>query len=137
MILLESARQQTEGMQSLALDTGGIFFNNNNDLDAGFRKVAGIPAAYYLLAFSPQNLKFDGRFHPIQVKLVTLKGLTVQARRGYFAPKKPADATEQEKEEIREARLLPGRDPRTPHRRSHPIFHEGRVRRAHYRPDAY
>ncbi len=90
-------------MQSLALDTGGVFFNNNNDLDAGFRKVAGIPTAYYLLAFSPQNLKFDGRFHPIQVKLVTLKGLTVQARRGYFAPKKPADATEQEKDEIREA----------------------------------
>ncbi len=101
--ILDSARQQTEGMQSLALDTGGVFFNNNNDLDAGFRKVAGIPTAYYLLAFSPQNLKFDGRFHPIQVKLVTLKGLTVQARRGYFAPKKPADATEQEKDEIREA----------------------------------
>jgi len=101
--ILESAREQTEGMQALALDTGGVFFNNSNDLDAGFRKVAGIPAPYYLLAFSPQNLKFDGRFHPIQVKLVTGKGLTVQARRGYFAPKKPTDSTEQEKEEIREA----------------------------------
>ena len=103
MMILESARQQTEGMHALALDTGGIFFNNSNDLDAGFRKVAGAPSAYYLLAFSPQNMKFDGRFHPILVKLVTLKGLTVQARRGYFSPKKPTDATEQEKEEIREA----------------------------------
>ena len=101
--LLDSARQQTEGMRSLALDTGGVFFNNSNDLDAGFQKVAGVPAAYYLLAFSPQNMKFDGRFHPIQVKLVALKGLTLQARRGYFAPRKPADATEQEKDEIREA----------------------------------
>jgi VWFA-related protein len=103
LILLESARRQTDGMQDLARDTGGIFFNNNNDLDAGFRKAAGLPSAYYLLAFSPQNLKLDGNFHPIQVKLVALKGLSVQARRGYFAPKKPADPTEQEKEEIREA----------------------------------
>ena len=103
LMILESARRQTDGMRDLALDTGGIFFNNNNDLDAGFRKVAGVPAAYYLLAFSPQNLKLDGQFHPIQVKLVALKGLTVQARRGYFAPRKPTDATEQEKEEIREA----------------------------------
>jgi VWFA-related protein len=103
LMILESARQQTNGMRDLAADTGGIFFNNNNDLDAGFRKVAGVPAAYYLLAFSPQNLKLDGTFHPIQVKLVALKGLNVQARRGYFAPRKPTDPTEQEKEEIREA----------------------------------
>ena len=103
MMLLESQRRQTDGMQSLALDTGGIFFNNNNDLEAGFRKAAGLPEAYYLLAFSPQNLKLDGAFHPLQVKLVSLKGLSVQARRGYYAPKKPNDPTVQEKEEIQEA----------------------------------
>ncbi len=103
LMIMESARVQTDGMKDLAFDTGGIFFNNNNDLDAGFRKVAGVPAAYYLLAFSPQNLKLDGNFHPLQVKLVALKGLTVQARRGYFAPRKPLDPNEQEKEEIREA----------------------------------
>ena len=103
LMLLESARRQTDGMQALALDTGGIFFNNNNDLEAGFRKTAGLPEAYYLLAFSPQNLKLDGAFHPLQVKLVSLKGLSVQARRGYYAPRKPSDPTAQEKEEIQEA----------------------------------
>ena len=90
-------------MQSLALDTGGIFFNNSNDLEAGFRKAAGLPEAFYLLAFSPQNLKLDGAFHPLQVKLVAPKGLSVQARRGYYAPRKPNDPTVQEKEEIQEA----------------------------------
>ena len=30
-------------MQSLALDTGGIFFNNSNDLEAGFRKALAFP----------------------------------------------------------------------------------------------
>ncbi len=103
LMLIQSAERQTDGMQTLALDTGGIFFNNSNDLEAGFRKAAGLPEAFYLLAFSPQNLKLDGAFHPIQVKLVVSKGLSVQARRGYFAPKKPEDPTVQEKEEIQEA----------------------------------
>ncbi|MGA3326686.1 MAG: VWA domain-containing protein [Terriglobia bacterium] len=103
LMLLNSAHRQTDGMQSLAVDTGGIFFNNNNDLEAGFRKAAGLPEAFYVLAFSPQNLKLDGAFHPLQVKLVSLKGLAVQARRGYYAPKKPNDPTVQEKEEIEEA----------------------------------
>jgi len=103
IMLMESARQQAEGMRSLAVDTGGIFFENNNDLEAGFRKAAGVPEAFYLLAFSPQNLKVDGAFHPLQVKLVAQKGLSVQARKGYYAPKKPNDPTVQEKEEIQEA----------------------------------
>jgi VWFA-related protein len=102
-ILMEGARRQTDGMQTLAVDTGGAFFNTSNDLEAGFRKFAGLREAYYVLAFSPQNLKFDGTFHPLQVKLVAPKGLSVQARHGYFAPKKPNDPAEQEKEEIQEA----------------------------------
>lgn len=103
LMILESAHRQTDGMQSLALDTGGVFFNNNNDLEAGFRKTSGLPEAYYLLAFSPQNLKLDGAFHPIQVKLVGVKNLQVQARKGYYAPRKPVDPNVQEKEEIQEA----------------------------------
>jgi VWFA-related protein len=103
LILMESARVQTEGMRDLALDTGGIFFDSNNDLEAAFHKTAGLPEVYYVLAFSPQNLKLDGSFHPLQVKLVSAKGLAVQARRGYYAPKKPADPTAQEKEDIQEA----------------------------------
>jgi len=103
LMLLESQKRQTDGIQELALNTGGIFFNNNNDLDSGFRKVAGLPEAFYLLAFSPQNLKLDGSFHQLRVKLVSAKGLQVQARRGYYAPRKPNDPTVQEKEEIQQA----------------------------------
>jgi len=101
--LQEGARRQAEAMRNLAHDTGGIFFENSNDLDAGFRKTAAVPEAFYVLTFSPQNLKHDGAFHEIKVSLVAPKGLTVQARRGYFAPKKSEDAASQEKEEIREA----------------------------------
>lgn len=103
MMIMDGAQHQTDGMQALALDTGGVFFNNSNDLETGFHKTSGLPEACYLLAFSPQNLKLDGAFHPIQVKLAAYKRLQVQARRGYYAPRKPADPTVQEKEEIQEA----------------------------------
>jgi len=102
-MLEESAIRQAYGMQSLAFDTGGIFFSNSNDLEAGFHKAGALPEAFYALAFSPHNLKLDGAFHPIQVKLVSGKGLSVQARRGYYAPMKPTDPTAAEKEEIQEA----------------------------------
>ncbi len=103
VMLMTSAQRQTDGMQFLALDTGGVFFNNSNDLEAGFRQAASPPKVFYLLAFSPQNLKLDGAFHPLQVKLVSARGLSVQARRGYYAPRKSNDPSAQEKEEIQEA----------------------------------
>jgi VWFA-related protein len=101
--LREGIRRQSEAMRNLAHDTGGIFFENSNDYDAGFRKVAGIPEAYYLLTFSPQNLKHDGLYHTISVTLPELKGMKVQARPGYFAPPKSEDAASQAKDEIRDA----------------------------------
>jgi hypothetical protein len=102
-ILSQSARVEIAGMQSLAVETGGVFFANSNDLEAGFHRTAALPDPCYLLAFSPQNLKLDGAFHPLQVRLVSQHGLTLQARRGYFAAKKPDDPSAREKEEIEEA----------------------------------
>lgn len=103
LMLTDSANRQTDGIRTIALDTGGTFFNNSNDLEAGFHRAAALPQVYYVLAFSPQNLKLDGGFHPIRVKLVARTDLTLQARRGYYAPRKPDDPTVQEKEEIQEA----------------------------------
>jgi len=65
--------------------------------------VGALPDVSYVLAFSPQNLKFDGNFHPVKVTLIKPKGLTVQARRGYYAPKRPEDSSAQAKEEIEQA----------------------------------
>ncbi len=90
-------------LSELAEDTGGEFFHNNNDLELGFRKLAAPPEVYYVLAFSPQNLKLDGRFHKLKAKLVGAHGFSVQARRGYFAPKKLVDAKAQAQEEIEQA----------------------------------
>jgi hypothetical protein len=111
-------------LAEIAEGTGGQFFHNNNDLDMGFRKVAGPPEVYYVLGFSPQSLKYDGQFHSLKVELVNQRGLSVQARRGYFAPKKVANPEDLAKDEIQTALLssqefeeLPV-DIRTEHHRS-------------------
>lgn len=87
----------------LADGTGGIFFHNSNDLDEGFRRVAQAPEYSYVLAFSPQNLKLDGSFHTLKVTVKSSQKLTLQARRGYYAPKHFADPNEQAKQEILDA----------------------------------
>jgi hypothetical protein len=90
-------------MAQFAADTGGVFFRNSNDYDAGFRNVAAAPGVYYLLAFSPDKLKFDGRFHKITVQLASARGLSLQARRGYYAPKKALDPQQRAEADIKEA----------------------------------
>jgi VWFA-related protein len=99
------ATAQADVLAEMAYGTGGSFFQNNNDLDAGLRQLAAAPEYYYILGFSPQNLKLDGSFHALKVGFKTPSGagLAVQARKGYYAPKKLSNAAETAKEEIEEA----------------------------------
>jgi VWFA-related protein len=83
--------------------TGGIFFHNNNDLADGFRRLAGAPEYSYLLAFSPQNLKPDGKYHKLKVTLKPPAEGSIQARKGYYAPKGVSDPSEQVKQAIQDA----------------------------------
>jgi VWFA-related protein len=99
----ESARQSADIMAELADGTGGTFVQNTNDLQGGFKEVAAAPEYYYVLGFSPQNLKLDGSYHALKVSLKTPNGLTTKARRGYYAPRHLTDADEEAKEEISQA----------------------------------
>lgn len=98
-----SASADADIMAELADSTGGTFFQNSNDLVGGFRRLASTPEYYYILGFSPQNLKTDGRFHKLKIVLNTNDKYSVQARRGYFAPKQPAGSEQQAKQEIEDA----------------------------------
>jgi VWFA-related protein len=95
-----AASAQADLLAVLADSTGGVFFHNNNDLDEGFRRVADTPEYSYVLAFVPQNLKLDGSFHNLKVSLKSPQKLTLQSRRGYYAPKNFASPDEQAKQEI-------------------------------------
>jgi VWFA-related protein len=98
----EGQSRQGDVMAELSDSTGGFYFHNNNDLRKGFSVTTSVPEVTYLLAFTPEALKFDGKFHQIKVTLVT-KGYTVQARRGFFAPKHGQTPEEAAKQDIEEA----------------------------------
>jgi VWFA-related protein len=99
----ESAIAEEGILGELADATGGRNFHNNNNLQAGFGELAAAPEFVYVLGFSPQNLKLDGAYHALKVKLTNSRGLDLQARRGYYAPKHLADPEEDAQREIQEA----------------------------------
>jgi hypothetical protein len=99
---VQSLLADSDMLATIADSTGGIYFHNNNDLDSGFRRAAAAPEFYYVLGFSPQNLKLDGSFHSLRVRLKPA-GLTVEARKGYYAPRRAPDAEEEARREIEEA----------------------------------
>jgi VWFA-related protein len=103
LIETAAASAQDDLLAVLADSTGGVFFHNNNDLDEGLRRVAETPEYSYVLAFVPQNLKLDGSYHSLKVSVKSAQRLSLQARRGYYAPKNLANPTEQAKQEIEEA----------------------------------
>jgi hypothetical protein len=87
----------------LADATGGTLFHNNNDFDEGFRLLSSPPSSSYLLGFSPQQLKPDGKFHTLKVTVKDTEKVTVQARKGYFAPKHEPNEADQAKQDIEDA----------------------------------
>ena len=101
----QSASAQSDVLAEMADGTGGTFFQNNNDLDEGMRQLTGAPEVYYVLGFAPQNLKLDGSFHALKVtvKAAPPVSFNLQARKGYYAPKKASSAEETAKGEIEEA----------------------------------
>jgi VWFA-related protein len=95
--------EQSYVLGDLAYGTGGTFFQNSNDLAGGLQLVGAAPEVSYVLGFSPQNQKMDGGFHGLKVSLASKQKYTIQARRGYYAPKKIVDVNQQASEEIQEA----------------------------------
>jgi VWFA-related protein len=99
---LTAANQAQDVLGELADGTGGKFFHNDNGLKEGLNLLAARPEYVYVLGFSPQNLKFDGSYHNLKVTVRNPSGLTLQVRRGYWAPNHAVDPAEQARDEIRE-----------------------------------
>ena len=94
---------QSDVMAELAEGTGGTFFHNRNDIDQGLLQAAQEAEVSYVLGFTPQNLKLDGKYHHLKVTLTGKQKWNLQARRGYFAPRGNTDPETLAKEEIRQA----------------------------------
>jgi VWFA-related protein len=72
-------------LDNLAYSTGGTAATDN-DFAGSINRLASPPDYVYYLGFYPSGLKPDGKFHEIKVTLSNGQGLTVQARKGYWAP---------------------------------------------------
>jgi VWFA-related protein len=74
----------SEILQSLAENTGGKQFSNNQPASA-LREIVKNSSAFYLLGYASAKNPADGKFHKIAVK-VKRPGVDVRSRTGYFAP---------------------------------------------------
>jgi VWFA-related protein len=99
MTLVDSVNE-VAGSEDLATASGGFVVSNTNDLASGIQKIARENQAYYLLGYMPTNPARDGKFREIEVKLKSGKGLTVRARKGYYAPTATGEAALPGKEGI-------------------------------------
>jgi VWFA-related protein len=99
---VDSVNFDADVMAQVAEGTGGTFIKNNNDFEGGLEKMSA-PYTTYVLGFSPADLKFDGKFHALKVKLPNFGTYPVQARRGYFAPKHAEDLATAENDELERA----------------------------------
>jgi VWFA-related protein len=102
-VLLAIQTEKQFVLGDLAYGTAGRFFHNSNDLEGGLKQLGIVPEVSYVLGFSPQNEKMDGHFHALKVTLTGRQKYAVQARRGYYTPKKVDDPQEAEKQEMQDA----------------------------------
>jgi VWFA-related protein len=100
---MQAQFEQGQVLASLAASTGGTYFHNRNDLGVAMNQAMSAPSVSYLLGFSPQNLKMDGKFHKLKVTIENGQKCQIQAREGYYAPKMLADPEEMMRQEVRSA----------------------------------
>lgn len=78
-------QESQDSLRTIAADTGGKFFGNNNDIRQGLDGMLDQNSAYYMLGFYPQAGRWDGKFHKIKVVVRNRPDLTVSFRKGYLA----------------------------------------------------
>ena len=90
-----------DGLNALAVDTGGKAIFNTNDLKKGLAPAIKETSTYYLLAWKPDaETQKRPRFRNLEVKLIGRPDLTVRVRKGYFdldpAPPAPASVAKEQ-----------------------------------------
>jgi hypothetical protein len=85
----EARNSEIQNLVLIAEATGGTAISRSNDYLGGIRRIASPPEYRYILGFSPHDLAPDGKFHALRIKLTDPadKSYSIQARKGYYAPK--------------------------------------------------
>jgi VWFA-related protein len=107
-----SFNDSQETLVSLASDTGGKAFLDNNNLAQGIAQAQKDIQSYYILGYYSTIGAQDGRYRRIQVKLSPKLQAKVDYRQGYYAPKEFGKFTASDKESQLQQALMLG-DPMT------------------------
>ena len=76
-----------DGLFMMASGTGGGFFENFNDLGTAMEDLLEQTSVTYVLSYQPSDLKWNGKYRKLKVKLKDLpKKARIVHRPGYFAP---------------------------------------------------
>jgi VWFA-related protein len=108
----DNFQQSQDTMYSLAADTGGKAFLDNNDLARGIVQAQRAITDYYIIGYYTTNSTPNGRFRKIKLTLNKDSGAALEYRQGYYANKEFAHFTEADKERQLEDALMLG-DPMT------------------------
>ena len=75
-------------LRALAETTGGRLFvvSRPEQLEAAFAQIEEELRSQYAATFRPVNLRRDGSFHALTIRVSAAPGITIRARSGYFAP---------------------------------------------------
>ncbi len=80
-------RKEDKNLKQMAEDTGGRAFFTAEviELERSFTAIARELRSQYLIAYSPTNDNYDGKFRKIEVRLPARKDLRVRTKTGYTA----------------------------------------------------
>src|SRR5262245_871462 len=79
-------------LRAIAEETGGEAIVGTNNPGPAIERIVSRSSTYYLLGYYPSIDHRDGKFHNVSVK-TRRPGLTVRAKRGYYAPTAEAAGT--------------------------------------------
>ena len=86
--VLTEGQSNRDSLLMMAHDSGGELFANFTDLGEAMSEMLERTSVTYLLAFQPDDLKYDGKFRRLRVRLKNApRGTEVVHRPGYYAPK--------------------------------------------------
>lgn len=108
----DSFNDSQETLSTLAADTGGKLFVDDNDLALGMEKARDDIASYYIIGYYSTNIKMDGKYRRVEVKLSKDVQAKLDYRSGYFGQKEFKKFTETDKEDQLSQALMLG-DPLT------------------------
>ncbi len=85
--LTTNFQRTQDTLYSIASDTGGKAFLDNNDLDRGIVQAQQAISDYYMLGYYTSNSDENGKFRRIRISLANNQEAKLDYRQGYYADK--------------------------------------------------